>query len=81
MTEPTRVQELNIALARALGVADPSRVMKVVLTIEPRALPSVEVLYVLDGPDGLQKVADRFRLAPQAEQFGQGGTQLAAHGG
>ena len=64
---PNSVQQLNLALAAALGVGDAKHVARVRLTLQPGALPLVEVDLRLRNADGLQEVVNRYRLAPQAD--------------
>ena len=63
----TTAQQLNVKLCRALGIEDVSRVFRVVLTIEPNALPKIEVSsHVRDQQaDCLAAMVQVLELAPR----------------
>jgi hypothetical protein len=59
------LNELNTDLARALGVHEPGKASRVTLTIEPGALPQVEVRRWVKNADGLQTAVEMLQLRPQ----------------
>jgi hypothetical protein len=59
------LNQLNIDLARALGVADPGKVNRITLTIEPANLPQIEVRRHVMTADGLQTAVEMLQLQPQ----------------
>lgn len=65
------ITEMNIALARALGVTDTTRINAITLRIESGKLPEVTVKrFVLPGDagslsDAIATVVSVYRLAPE----------------
>lgn len=59
-----KLEQLNIDLARALGVQNPEKASEVTLTIKPGQLPMVGVTYHLLTADGLQTAVHQLQLRP-----------------
>lgn len=65
------VTELNLALCRALGVAEPERASAVTLVIRPGELPLVRACYNVpfEGADErVRKVMITCRIHPETEK-------------
>jgi len=61
------ISQLNIALAKALGVTDTQHLAGLDLAVRPGALPVVTARFHLRTPEGLQQVVDSWDLAPQRQ--------------
>lgn len=66
MNDPKSVQEINLAIARALGV-DTSNLRRLRLTLESCELPLLEATLLLRDGEGFAEVVTRYRLEPKYE--------------
>lgn len=67
------VQALNLALARALGVADGTACAGLTLVLAPGQLPVVTARFFVQTADGLAEVVERCTIVPAPELVGTEG--------
>ena len=72
------VRELNIALAKALGITCTEHLRKVELVIEAGELPKVTAHFNVKHADGLHAVVQQTRLVPGGDAADAAGDQQEA---